>query len=877
MEDDRIQRAKLDADRKPIAIVHEGMFVYANPSFLSLLGYENFEELEAVPALDMVVERNKERLREHFAKARNSGSSTKDKPEAKVTLLRYDESHLVAFMTSHQTRFEGEETIQFSLLTKEDTKLKNSILRLPWKLYFSIVFLLLFTVLPNALLLKLDINNAPKVYLPSDAPSVLIDNRLRQKFPNDQAILLLFEGVALYSDGFLEAFDSLAETLESNPLVQKVFSVTNQDHIGGTEDGFIVEPLIDVSSLEESRPPDRRDGVLADRFAKNTLISRDGSSLALLVIPESIDNSLQRMALLEEVAASIEAARLSGYLSAMAGQIVLDVAQLKSMLRDNMTFIPATIFIGLLLIWLLFQRWLAVVVSWIVIGVVVSSTVAFYVLFSQPFNLVSSIIPPLLSALTVAALVHLFNALYYASKRGLSGQERVDSALREIQRPALFTALTTMAGLASLGLSPIPPIKVFGLVSAVGVLLIYFIVIHLVPNLFSRFDYAEWPSKRKGIRGMDIVVKKLYHLGVRHPVAVVATTLLVLVFALPQINNLKVETNIQEFFYPDHQVRQDTDYIEKRLVGTTSLDIVFTAPETDGLKSPAIQNMIREFQQWAENQPEVDKSISMADFIEEMNWGFYAEEASRRKIPEDPRLISQYLLIYDGDDLFDFVDKDYQVTHVNLSVNVHGANKISNLMERIGDYLELHAGDDIEWEIAGFGRLFADQEDLLVEGQIFSLLGAIGLIFLLMLIQWRSLGATLLCMVPNLSPILLIFIIMGIFGIWLDMATAMIASVAVGIAVDDTIHIYHGFIYRVKKGIKPVTALARTYRQAGRAVMTTTIILSAQFLVLITSQFVPTTHFGLLTSIGLVTALLFDLVLLPAMLIIIYTWKKTAK
>ncbi|MCW8880865.1 MAG: RND transporter, partial [Sedimenticola sp.] len=152
-----------------------------------------------------------------------------------------------------------------------------------------------------------------------------------------------------------------------------------------------------------------------------------------------------------------------------------------------------------------------------------------------------------------------------------------------------------------------------------------------------------------------------------------------------------------------------------------------------------------------------------------------------------------------------------------------------------------------------------------------SLFGALGLIFLLMLIQWRSIGSALLCMVPNISPILIIFIIMGFFGLWLDMATAMIASVAVGIAVDDTIHVYHGFIGRVRRGISPVVALVKTYRQAGRAVMTTTLILSAQFLILTLSQFVPTIHFGLLTSIGLVSALVFDLLLLPALLMIAYS------
>ena len=224
--------------------------------------------------------------------------------------------------------------------------------------------------------------------------------------------------------------------------------------------------------------------------------------------------------------------------------------------------------------------------------------------------------------------------------------------------------------------------------------------------------------------------------------------------------------------------------------------------------------------------------------------------------------------------MFDFIDEDYQLARVAMNVNVHGANQISDLMDRIEQFLSTNPLDEVQWNITGAGRLFADQETLLIQGQIYSLGGALILIFLLMLVLWRSIRDTLICMIPNLSPILLIFIIMGWLGIWLDMATAMIASVAVGIAIDDTIHIYHGFIHRVKKGIDPVFALARTYHQAGRAVMTTTIILCSQFLLLLASAFVPMGHFGALTSVGLLAALVFDLLLLPALLILIFRSRK---
>ena len=370
---------------------------------------------------------------------------------------------------------------------------------------------------------------------------------------------------------------------------------------------------------------------------------------------------------------------------------------------------------------------------------------------------------------------------------------------------------------------------------------------------------------------MDSIVRRLYRTGIRYPVRVIVLTVVVIGAGVPALWHVKVETNLQEFFAPDHPTRQQTSHFESVMTGTGNLDVIFETQETDGLKKPEYLAFMRAFQSWAEGLPEVDKTVSAADFIEEMHWGFNAEDPAFRTIPEDPQLVSQYLFIYDGENLFDFVDPEFRISHISLSINTHPANEIAALMDKLRGYMNEHAPPGLQWEIAGYSRLFADMEELLVKGQIYSLWGALILIFLLMLFLWRSLGSALLCMIPNMSPILLIFIVMGLFGLWLDMATAMIASIAVGIAVDDTIHVYHGYIKRINAGVRPVQALARTFSQAGRAVVTTTIILSAQFMILISSLFQPTTHFGLLTSVGLWAALVFDLLLLPAMLIVLAT------
>ncbi len=862
--------ARLERVHRPIAIVHEGFFVYANPVFLERLGYQSLEDLQAVPLLDLVEDRDHDRLREHLDAAKKAAGTDQHHPESKLTLRRADELPLHAECTSFRTRYAGEDCIQLNLRSREDRSLPQIVGNLPWRLYLSLGFLMLFSVLPSLLLLNLNIDNAPEVYFPDDEPAVVLDRELRKRFPDDQVFVLLFEGVALFSDGFFAAYDELARVLEQLDAVDEVVAATNQDHISGTQDDFIVGPLVDARRLAETRPEHRRQRILDDQLSGGLLAAGDGSALAMVIIPGEADNSIERLALEEEILAAVRQARLDGYLVAMAGQIPVDVAQLRSMLRDNMIFIPATVATGLVMIWWLFRRWLAVMLAGIAIGVVVNSTVAIYVLLDQPFTLVSSIIPPLLSALTVAALVHLFNGVYLASKRGLAGIDRVARAVAGVDRPALYAALTTAGGLASLATSPIVPIRTFGSISALGTLLIYLVVFRILPTLLVRWDTRHWPDPRGTARLVDRIVSSLYRFGIRRPAIVIIGVVLMIAVGAPQVAHVEVETNLQEFFEFDHPVRQDTRLIDDKIAGTMAASVIFDAETRDGLKDADTLRMIRDFQQWAEAQPEIDRSFGLPNFVQEMHWGFNAENPEFRTLPADSELLSQYLLIYDGDDIHDFVDRDYQHSHIALNLNVHQAGEISQTLDKIRSYLEQHVGEAIHWEIAGNARLFADIEDLLVTGQVYSLWGALVLIFLFMLYFLRSFGAAVLCMIPNLSPVLLIFIVMGAFGIWLDMATAMIASVAVGIAVDDTIHVYHGFRHRLAQGISPVMALARSYREAGRAIVVTTIILSAQFLILTSSDFVPTRNFGLLTTIGLLAALLFDLLLLPALLIVLY-------
>ncbi len=873
MDAPRSARPLPDKPGEPRALLDDGIFVQVNSAFLERLGYPSGSDLLASNLLDHAIGLDKEELSLLLKQGQRTAADSKSLPSLNVTLRTASGDPLQAELHACHNRYDGEEVVEIHLVSAVDRQLGKRLRNLPWSTYACLLLLLAISALPNAILPRLNINNAPATYLPEDSPSRIFNDQVREIFPSDEVVILLFEGVALYSDGFLQAYDSLAQEIGELEAVEEVVAVTSQDHIEGTEDGFLVTPLFDLETLDETRPRERLARALEDRFANGTMLAADGSALAMVIIPTALDSSLLNMQLEEAILERVKQQRLQGYLTAVSGEIATDVAQIRMILHDNMIFIPLVTGLGLLLTWVLFRRLLAVIITGAVTGAVVNSTMALYVLFDQPFNSISSILPPLLSALTMAVLIHIYNTLAGASQRGLQGRERVRSAMQEVSRPALYSTLTTAIGLASLGLSTIPPIRTFGLTAALGVCLIYLVAIHLLPPILTYFDRQPWPRRRSGLQFLDTLVSAMMRLGVRRPLLVIGVISVTVLVTAPLMLRIKAETNLLEFFPQQHPIRVDTNHIEEKLSGTLPLEIVFSSDDPERLLQPTTLRHMRKLQQALEQNPAVDKTLSVAEFIEEMNWGFNAEDPAKRTIPDDPNLISQYLLVYDGEDLFDFLDSNYRTTRLTISANVHGAQEIRTLINDTRQLVEADwvlNGEGIEWEISGAGRLFADLEGLLISSQIKSLSGALLLIFVLLLVSWRSLRDAALCMIPNLSPIVLIFIVMGLLRIDLDIATTMIASVAVGIAIDDTIHIYHGFIHRVRKGVAPAVALARTYRQAGRAVMTTTVILCSQFLILLTSSFVPMGYFGLLTSIGLLAALVFDLLLLPAILMLAF-------
>ena len=735
----------------------------------------------------------------------------------------------------------------------------------------AIAIIVLIHVVAAFFLLRLEFNNAPVLYYPEQSPAAVLERQIRAEFPNDELLIALFSGDNLYSPKVLQSLDKLSQQLEKFPVVDRVFSVTSVDHIAATEDGFTVERLVDPESLDERSADEWKERVLGDRFVPGWLASKDGTVLGVVVRVKPLNESRQRVDLEEYLRETVKTVGLGDRLVALAGPVALDAAEFRSMIQDSIMFTPLVFVLGLeLLVWVV-GRFRPMLIGVVAMSTVVVSCVALISAIGEPYTLVTAMVPTLLAAYTVANLLHFYAALQRMRHAGFRRPRRVIYASRLVHKPAFFNLLSTIAGMGSLLLVPIPPIQVFGLVASFGTVMIYLVVFYLVPPLLVAYDTGPWPKNSAGFAWTKRISYGLASFSMRYAGWVVSGLALVVGLAIPQIFKVTVESDLLRFFDDDHSISKSTRVIEERLVGVGSMEIIIDGPGRDAFKNAQTLQQVKNLQTWVESLPEVDRSISMADLVEEMNWAFHGEDTAYRAVPKDSKLLSQLLLIYDGKDLEELVNNEYQRARILLNLNVHGANELHAVIEKIKAHLASHPYPGLKFDFAGFGRQFSDQQELLVIGQLQSFAGAFGQIFLIMLFLWRSLPSAVISMIPNLAPLVVVFILMGSMGIYLDMATVLIASVLLGITVDDTIHFFHQYQERREKGRSVVFALARSFEASGRAVVAISLLLVAQFFLLVSSHFQPTAHFGLMTATGLLAGQVFELLLLPALIVL---WSK---
>jgi hypothetical protein len=340
-----------------------------------------------------------------------------------------------------------------------------------------------------------------------------------------------------------------------------------------------------------------------------------------------------------------------------------------------------------------------------------------------------------------------------------------------------------------------------------------------------------------------------------------------LLAALALASQVHTETNLLEFFLKSSPVSRDLRFVEQNLGGTASLEISLQAEQRDAFKEPENLRLIERLQSQIGALPQVDKTLSMNDFLKDMNQAFHADKRQYYRLPGSRQAVAQYLLLFDVDDLDDFVSTRYDRARITARISEHSSSAQAVLIQKVQGIVEEMEHPDIDIRVTGRVLQDVNTIDALVAGQVKSLLLAGLVITVAMILVLRSLSIGLLSLVPNSFPIILNFAIMGGLGIPLNTATALIAAVALGIAVDDSIHFLSHYGSKRKQQATREKAVQETILEKGRAIISTSLILCIGFGVMTLSSFVPVIQFGFLTALIMITALIGDLVMLPALIV----------
>lgn len=501
-------------------------------------------------------------------------------------------------------------------------------------------------------------------------------------------------------------------------------------------------------------------------------------------------------------------------------------------------------------------------------------TIAATVLLGWDLDVMFGLTPTLLTAIGVAQAVHVISGFQQARSQGLRRRAALRQTMVQVGNPCLLAAVTTAVGFFAMVFARLPGVTHFAVYGALGVMLTFLLSITVLLCLLSfGKDEAVPTRKRSAQRGatwLNALLGWIAAVVIRYPRHIIAIGAATLLFALAGAAQLKIDFNFLTDLKPHVPWRVNTEYVEDHMGGTLSIVKVFDAGE-DGIKNPAVLQHIEALQAFAERDPLVKKTLSVVDTLKQLNQAFHGDDPAWYRLPEDRELIAQYLLLYEiagGEQLQQYVTPDFSRAAVQLRIEMTNASNIRRLLKSLNSFEQQHGSPTFKVETTGVGFLWVKAADYIASSQLSGYSVAFTVIALLMCIIFRSIKVGLLSMVPNLTPVLLVLGYMGWQGMFVDYYRLLLATIAIGIAVDDTVHL----VVRMRREYAAcgdyALALQRSLAGVGPALVCTSIILVTCFLVLLGSQAQVIASFGISLAAITLAALVADLFLMPALLIV---------
>ena len=740
-----------------------------------------------------------------------------------------------------------------------------------WRIVLSAVILIgAAALLPRVNITHID--NDITAWFSKEDPVYRDYERFRAEFGGTRSLIIALQADSperLFSRETLAFIAEITGDIDRVETVQRVDSLataTTVEALPGEEGGLDVRPLLD--DLERTGPQAVRARALDDDLIRGDLVSDDATVTAIVVSFDEDRIDEVRAGVIQRIHDIVDPRLPPGVSAHYNGSLEISETYNRVTLDNQRKFMPPILLLTVLALYLTFRSWQKTLLATLAIGVSLVWALGLYSLAGFTYNVLSSMLVPLIVVLAIADDVHMMQ--HWDDERRRSDPERTFKAsVAHLLAPLLGASATTALGMLSLTTSNVVAVRSFGLGAAIGIMVDFVVSIVLVPTLlmFVKPALAETPHERHLVRPL----RRIARFACARPRQVLTITVLLGVVIAAGMLRLRVDTNHINFFSRNHPLGVSAAVIDQKLSGVYSFQIMLEG-RPESLKTPDALRRIDRLASDLRKLPYVRKVTSVADYVKRINRELNDGRAEAAVVPADAETIAQELFVFTlgsrgSEELERMVASDYSRAQISVKLQSMSSDLVLEQIEQSDALAKAaFAGTGISATTTGSGRLFSTLDHYLVTSQMSSFGTAFVTVFGVIFVVFRSARFGLLTVVPNLLPVLAVLGIMGFLDISMNVATIMLASVALGVVDDDTIHFINRYRREVARGASTDAAIELASIHEGRASLTTVFINSLGYAVLFLSEYKPTAWFGGLLALTMVVAFLAEVFILPAMI-----------
>ncbi|MCF6204582.1 MAG: MMPL family transporter [Methylococcaceae bacterium] len=723
----------------------------------------------------------------------------------------------------------------------------------------------------------LSFTNNYRVFFSAENPELLAFEALEKKYSKNDNVLFVLEPKSgdVFTPDVLAAIEELTEKSWQIPYSSRVDSLSNFQFTEAEEDDLIVRDLFeDVNNLSTKDIAKIKEVSMNEPLLLKRLIPEKAhvTGINVTILLPGKDESKETpevVSFSRKIAAEIHQAHPDIEVH-ISGMIMMNNAFGEASRGDMAKLVPISFGVMLLMLIILTKSLTGTMLTMLVIICSILAAMGIGGYIGYPISPPSASAPTMILTIAIANSVHIIVTFLHSLQHGNTKVDAIKETIRLNLQPVFLASLTTCLGFLSMNFSDAPPFQHLGNFVAIGVAVAFILSMTFLPAMMSLLPFRTKPIQNDDdplmTRFGKLIVNK------RKPLLWIMINITVFLIAfLPQneLNDIFVN-----YFDETVKYRVDSDFTVENLTGVYNIEYSLSSGESGGINDPGFLKDVEAFSTWYRQQPETMHVVTLTDIITRLNKNMHGDNMDFYKLPEERELSAQYLLLYEmslpyGLDLNNQIDVDKSSIRLISSLQTLSSNELIALNNRAFDWLKENTSHiDLSANPgSGTALMFANIGKRNIKSMLIGTTLALFMISIILIFAFKSLKIGLISLLPNLVPAALGFGLWGLIVGEVGLSLSIVTGMTLGIVVDDTVHFLSKYLRaRREQGLSPRNAVIYAFSTVGRALVVTSIVLIAGFLVLSLSSFELNSGMGLLTAIVIAFALIADFLLLPTLL-----------